>query len=97
VQFPAAKRPALQGAVQRQHPQVEHVALGVGLGPRVEQQPAGVPRPELLGRRRLDGGDRVLERRRVPVATVGVDADLPAPEEVTQQFGGEQRGVVEAV
>ena len=94
MQLPAGwDESALDRVAQCQQPEVVHVARRVGLGPRVEEQPAAPPRLELGSHRRVDRRDRVLERRGCRVAlrhALRIDAE-PVPAKVlAQELGREE-------
>ena len=100
MEVPTAERPVLQRAVQGEHAQVEHVARGMRLGARVEEQPPPFAAREGGRARALDVRDGVLKRRRAVVArrgALGVDADGVRAEVLAQELGGEQGHVREPV
>src|SRR5579875_1567911 len=74
VQLPAGpEQPALGSALQREQPQLVHVARRVRLRARVEQQPPPGSGGERRGGGRGDRRDRVLKRLRalLPPTRVG--------------------------
>ena len=90
VELPAAaKLPFAESALKGEHAELEHVPGGVGLRPRVEEEPVLPTRGHLGGRRRVDRCDRILKRHGVPVPVgdpCGVDADPVRAEIPSQQL-----------
>ena len=77
VQLPAGERTFAQGARQREHRELEHVARGMRLGACVEEQPSGPTLRKHFFRERADGRDRVLECCGVASPASASDANTP--------------------